>query len=321
MFKYHSIEQFRNCIREVQRLYQGKTLPTLTFTGSVKLHGTNAGVELPSNIPQSRNQVLTEQNTNMGFWNFHQERKEVFETIYKLLNLDLPVVIYGEFAGKGIQQGVGISSVDKSFYLFGIKVIAGLEDWQHYWLDITNIPHFPESNIFNLHLFKKFVVAIDFTQPELIQNKLADLTLEVEQECPVAKSFGIYGVGEGIVWEHITEDGKLLSFKVKGDKHSSSKVKTLASMDIEKLTSIQSFVESVCTISRLEQAWFEVFTQPNIEPSMSFIGNFLKWVSSDVLKEESDLLEASGLSIKDVGSSLSKKAKNYFITRFNGEEQ
>ena len=106
---------------------------------------------------------------------------------------------------------------------------------------------------------------------------------------------------------------------MKGDRHSSSKVKTLASVDVEKLTSIQSFVESVCTDSRLEQAWFELFIQPNIEPTMSYIGSFIKWVSSDVIKEESDLLEVSGLSIKEVGNSLSKKAKNYFITRLNGE--
>ena len=47
--------------------------------------------------------------------------------------------------------------------------------------------------------------------------------------------------------------------KVKGEKHSSSKVKKLASVDVEKLNSIKDFVDYAVTESRLEQVknpWF-----------------------------------------------------------------
>jgi hypothetical protein len=58
MSKYGSIEQFRNIVKAVKdsTYYNGKDeegnvlfdytrkLPTITFTGFVKLHGTNAGI-------------------------------------------------------------------------------------------------------------------------------------------------------------------------------------------------------------------------------------------------------------------------------------
>lgn len=308
MFKYHSIEQFRNCIKEVQRLYKDKPLPTLTFTGSVKLHGTNAGVELPANIPQSRNQILTEGNDSYGFYTFHKERKEIFQQIYDSLGLDLPVVIYGEWAGKGIQTNVAISKLDRAFYIFGIKVITG-ED-THYWLKNYSI-NYPDDFIINVKAIQGYEIVINFNFPELSQNKLQELTLQVEQECPIASWFGVSGIGEGIVWEHINDEGQILSFKVKGEKHSSSKVKTLAAVSIEKVNSIKEFVDTVLTDSRLEQAYFEC----NEPVDMQGIGLFLKWINTDILKEESDTLEASGLTIKDVGSAISKQAKQWYMEK------
>lgn len=308
MYKYHSIEQFRNCIKEVHRIWKDKPLPTLTFTGSVKLHGTNAGVELPANIPQSRNQVLTEDNDSYGFYTFHKERKEIFQQIYDSLSLDLPIVIYGEWAGKGIQQNVAISKLDRAFYIFGIKVITG-ED-THYWLKDYTINH-PDDFIINVKAIQNYDITIDFNYPELSQNKLQELTLQVEEECPVAKVFGVSGIGEGIVWEHIDDEGQMLSFKVKGEKHSSSKIKTLAAIDTEKVNSIKEFVDTVLTDARLEQAYFECNEPSDIQD----IGTFLKWINTDILKEESDTLEASELTMKDIGSAISKQAKQWYVEK------
>ncbi len=318
MYRYHSIEQFRNCIKEVEYVFKDSTLPTLKFTGSVKLHGTNAGVQLPANKPQSRNNIISVENDNMGFAAFHSNRLEAFEKLYNNLGVELPVVVYGEWAGKSVQQGVAISELPRAFYIFGIKVIVGEEDWQHYWIKDFKLPDLSEFGIYNLHEFKKFELEIDFANPILAQNKLQELTLEVERECPVAKAFGVYGVGEGIVWEHITQDGKLFSFKVKGEKHSSTKVKTLASVDVMKLQSISEFVEAVLTESRLEQGIFETFTLKGLELDIKELGTYIKWVSTDVLKEEKDTLEASGLSMKDIGGLLSRQSKAFFLCKLNG---
>ena len=48
---------------------------------------------------------------------------------------------------------------------------------------------------------------------------------------------------------------------------------------------------------------------------MKDIGSFIKWVSDDVLKEESDTLKENKLTMKDIGSLLSKKSKNWFINK------
>ena len=76
MIKYPSIEQFRNVIRTVKERhdYQGKSengepiyqhvspYPVIKFTGTVKLHGTNAGIVLCKDGTmsfQSRERQLT----------------------------------------------------------------------------------------------------------------------------------------------------------------------------------------------------------------------------------------------------------------------
>ena len=89
---FPSIEQFRNVVREVKHkaTYVGQdendqpiynpsaVLPTLSFLGSVKLHGTNAGIvynwdELAFEyVPhvQSKNQIITPIKDNAGFATF-----------------------------------------------------------------------------------------------------------------------------------------------------------------------------------------------------------------------------------------------------------
>jgi hypothetical protein len=49
---------------------------------------------------------------------------------------------------------------------------------------------------------------------------------------PCSESFWFSGIGEG-VWS-VNVNGTIHRFKVKGELHSSSKVKTLASVDVEK---------------------------------------------------------------------------------------
>jgi hypothetical protein len=83
--------------------------------------------------------------------------------------------------------------------------------------------------------------------PQLVQNTLSELTMAVE-ECPVKLWFFRYWWR--CVWS-VNVNGTIHRFKVKGELHSSSKVKTLASVDVEKPGSIQKFVEYAVTESRL----------------------------------------------------------------------
>jgi len=126
MYKYHSIEQFRNVIKDIGFAFKD-SMPILEFQGTVKIHGTNASVVLPENYAQSRNNIITVENDNAGFARFHNEKSLVFLDFYSQINTDLPIVIYGEWAGKGIQRGVGISEIERSFFIFGVKVLAEVD--------------------------------------------------------------------------------------------------------------------------------------------------------------------------------------------------
>jgi len=50
---------------------------------------------------------------------------------------------------------------------------------------------------------------------------------------------------------------------------------------------------------------------------MPTTGDYLRWVVTDILKEEADTMEASGLTAKDVGGAISKKAKMYWFAKVN----
>ncbi len=130
----------------------------------------------------------------------------------------------------------------------------------------------------------------------------------------------INSVGEGVVWKAIECDNNDffisdLSFKVKGEKHSSSRVKTLASVDVEKINNINELVNSFLTESRLQQG-ISVLKEQNLEPVIENLGSFLKWIGNDILKEETDTIEANNFHKKDVMPTINKIAKQWYLNQF-----
>jgi hypothetical protein len=90
------------------------------------------------------------------------------------------------------------------------------------------------------------------------------MTNEVENECPVAKQFGVSGIGEGIVFSHMTPDGVVYRFKSKGEKHSKGpKIKKLKTVDDEKENKIIDVVNQVTPSWRLEQMMDKTFDLMN----------------------------------------------------------
>jgi hypothetical protein len=101
MIKFPKIGQFRNTIRNVEdsckvfekdqngeySLKEMKPLPTLRFKGTVKLHGTNAGVTFDKSskemYPQSRENVISVEKDNAGFAFFVESKKQVFFNPYR----------------------------------------------------------------------------------------------------------------------------------------------------------------------------------------------------------------------------------------------
>lgn len=312
--KYSSIGQFRNVIKDVQYIYGEGVLPTLKFTGTVKAHGNNVSVVINKDnkqYTQSRTKVITEQDDLNRFSQWHSSKKDTFKNFYDMIGIDKDIIIYGEWCGKGIQKGVAISECDKFFYIFGVKVLN--HDGSHCWISDCQKLHSPEHRIFDSRKVCLFDINIDFNDPKSSQNELIRITNDVEKECPIGKYlFDISGIGEGVVWEHINDKGEKLSFKVKGEKHSVTKVKKLAEVDTEKLTSIREFIDYAVNENRLEQGFKEACDN---KADKTKLGKFIKWVSTDVLKEEQDTMKANDLIMKDIGSALSNKSKSWFFDK------
>jgi hypothetical protein len=341
MYKYPSIEQFRNVIKRVIdksqyggvddngniiRNYAAKP-PVLTFQGTVKAHGTNGAVvwdiENDNMYFQSRERILSLTSDNAGFYLHMRARENVLKDIMNKVLITHPkaktIAMYGEWCGSGIQKGVAISQLPKMFLVFSIKVIDG-DDTQ--WFDIRCIDiNDTENSIFNIMNFCTWTVSIDFDCPALIQNTLIDYTMNVEEECPIGKYFGVSGVGEGIVWTCLDKEyGSSFIFKTKGEKHSVSKVKTLAEVDVSLIENINIFVDSVVTDNRLEQGLDIILRERGRSFDMKSMGEFLKWVCNDIYKEEEDTIVANAYDTKKINKSITDKAKRWYMDNLNSEK-
>lgn len=347
--KYHSTGQLRNAVRHLRNTlsftgmdaegnptYNTSLLKPLELCGTVKLHGTNANIVLhqDGNITfHSKEQQLatlapngefTLLSDNAEFAQTMQRRsgalRNVLTRVHHRLEsmglLEYPIKLSGEWCGAGIQRGVGVSqSPVKRLFVFAIK--SG-ETWRS-----AEQFTIAEEGIHNIYNYPTYRVTLDLSFPETAILEMEKLVTEVEECCPVSKmlqSQGLLGeatdelIGEGIVWtpkDHALFADTGTWFKTKGQKHSVSKVKKLVSLDPEKVANIQEFVAYAVTEQRLEQGLQEVGLDQKL------IGKYIGWVNQDINKEEGDVLESNGLTMKDVGKHLSNKAREWYLGKLN----
>ena len=356
--RFPSINQFRTVVKNVRDRsnFHGIPLPKIIFNGSVKLHGTCSSViKDPRNGEiwcQSREQIITPENDNAGFASFISELSgrgidiyfNIAAGVYGMNNLkpgDL-IGIYGEWCGRGVQKGVAINQLSKRFVIFGIRIYTPAEitndededDWSSsvwfspvqlirtqelYEKELSETIGSSDNLIFSIQKFQTWTIEIDFAHPELMQNKLVEITDEVERCCPVGKAFGVDGVGEGVVYRAVSKcefKTSDLIMKIKGEKHSDTKVKKTATVDIEKVNSINEFASNVVTDHRLEKM-IEKLKEAGKEVDIKNTGEFLKLVGADVLKEETDTIEASGLDRKTIMPAVNNSAKQWYLKFIN----
>ena len=354
-YKYHSTNQFRQVVKNIteQAKYIGYdevenkpifdyTLkaPTLKYIGTTKLHGTNASIVIKEDGEvtfHSKSRELAKLSIENEF-TLNNDNADFAQSMYRRISgvesildkagmrcvelhgkLLFPIKISGEWVGKGVQKGVGISCLDKrSLFIFGVKFGETDLDNGTGWCSVKDIEGIEatEYNIFNITSFPTVEVDIDFENLDTIQNTLIKHTMEVEEQCPVSKQLGITQetVGEGLVWtpvdsKYVIDTGTW--FKTKGEKHSSSKVKTLAAVNVDLIRSVNEFIDYTVTENRLNQGLSEVGLD------QTKIGAFIKWMSVDINKEESDTLEENNLTMRDVGSSIAKKSREFYFSKLS----
>ena len=218
MHPFPSIEQFRNVIHHVNHYSyakygicdeEGQLLsmsqqiktwknPTLKFTGTVKLHGTNAGIivdtiyDTVSFQSRSRDLTLTSDNAGFAAWAMQKSHQQFwhniahhFQNVYekhRMIEDDLEqIVIFGEWCGENIQKNVAISQLPKMFVIFGIQHRSS-----GYWFNPQEIKEqmsgisYPKG-VYDIYQFSTYEMDIDFENPHLSQNELANITNQVEK--------------------------------------------------------------------------------------------------------------------------------------------
>ena len=332
MLPFPSINQFRNVVAHVRRqaafmglddkgepiINPAPVYPRLAFQGTVKLHGTNAAIVFsPEGISyQSRERVLTREQDNAGFMAHMEQHLDAVAHLgsylamqHNLTGIDHTVAIYGEWCGGNIQKGVAVCGLPKMFVIFAVKINGN-------WVDTPDFS-IASASIYSMKQFTTYSLVIDFEHPEIAQNYLAEFTNKVEECCPVGKAMGVEGIGEGIVWRCVSDPSSEYWFKVKGEKHSASKVKTLAPVDVEAVSQINDFVAMAVTEARLEQALHNLVNEQLKPFDMTSMGDFISWVHQDVLKEEADTLQASGIEYKKLGRPIALVAKRWFVAKLD----
>ena len=312
MIKYPKTGTYRDFVK-VARSFNNRTV----LQGTVKLHGTNGGIRFPECIPQSRNRLVTVEDDNFGFAKFVEDNKDAFIDTYKQIlkinnmSTDAPLMIFGELVGKGIQDTVAVSELDKSFFIFSAALVIdnnGCEDL--YWLPYIDVAYKSGINIYSIQDFETYTLVYDPITPDSIIDDLESITTNIETECPVGRTLGFKGPGEGVVWS-FTKLGEKYSFKVKGSSHTSDKkLKRKVSISPERFEGVKSFVEAAFTLERLDN----IYQLGNYKLKED-IPRFISCVMQDVISEEKDNIEESQISSKDVSKVAISIIRKYILEK------
>ncbi|KAF7940700.1 uncharacterized protein EAE97_006886 [Botrytis byssoidea] len=187
---------------------------TLPVTGTVKLHGTHGDIRITADdtiYVQTRNlDILTPALDSLKFLDLIQParteilalKKQFHARFMKLnpkakINDEDPLIIAGEWIGAKIQKDVAVSALpDRYFVIISVSIN---NEWQpdEPYSDIEN----ESINILNISRGGFYHETIELKNPDQAFTKMQALANEVEKECPFAKTFGLIGLGEGIVWK------------------------------------------------------------------------------------------------------------------------
>jgi len=322
-------------------IYLNRELPILVAHGTEKIHGTNAAFCYNHDMGhwhQSRERILYPDGPDNS--NCHRDNelvKDSWLAIVKQLsefyNIDLNdfiISIYYEWSGGKIQKKSAVTGLDKMAIIFAhFKVSPKIVDLSEspgnqnkvaFWLPTTIKDEVPVSsedhNIYNILNGRKWKVNIDPFHIAKTNENLINLLHEIEDNSPFGNVRGVENnTAEGMVYT-ILFNGQLHKFKIKGEKHTNSKVKKINTSPeaIEKEKKVAEFCNEVVTGSRCEQGWQFIFGIENEikEPDVKYRGEFLRWIYNDVKKEHQDLLQSFNLIEKDVNTKISIMAKNWF---------
>lgn len=297
-----SIELLHNAVKTLTHYNElGQPFPTISYRAKIKLHGTNCAVQTTGAVAQSRNLILTRTADHKGFAAWVESRADFWSRVAAGL------VVFGEWCGPGVEKGTAISRApSKLFCVFAIR------DGERMIYEPSEIEALLPERPAEIHVlpWEGAPITIDFGSREALERAVQDLNARVdavEREDPwVKRTFGVSGVGEGLVFYPEPFDQALM-FKAKGDKHRTAGKKAVQ-VDATAAASIDELVTLVVTDARLRQGLAAV--GDDFDPKQT--GAFIAWVAADVKKETTAELEASGLTWQQVERAVQQRARKWF---------
>ncbi|KAI9713112.1 MAG: hypothetical protein M1820_001097 [Bogoriella megaspora] len=324
---------------------------TIELIGTVKLHGAHADIVIDSQEDirfQSRNALSIDPgNDNYGFvasmrpfTNKLLDLKNQYHARYAQLNPQTPIdpqyplIIGGEWIGRGIQKNVAISGLNRSFVIISVNVNG---TWQpdELYADVQD----ESAGIYNISRGGFYYQSLSLDPPgDKLRLKgtasfaaMQETTDAIDKVCPFASSFDITGTGEGIVWKPryppFSADPKLW-YKTKGRTHLGVQTsrKAKSAKQVEQVTAkepalarAQAFAERAVTERRLEQG-MEYLQEKGLRMEQNNDPLFTLWVRNDVLIEEKMDIEEAGIDKKFLCLEVGRIAHEYFLERLQSSE-
>ena len=333
--KWPSIDQFHNVRKNIVHRHDGDF--PITFMAKVKLHGTNAAVqvfpELGKVWPQSRNNILSFSNDNAGFASWvNSVKDEILSTVQKRC------IIYGEWIGTGIQQKVACCQIGtKAFCVFAVQELDENGDLTG---DLITDPAAIESftsiqNVSNCKVIPWYSNngtwlttisnwSADNENLKETLDKINQWVNEIDKNDPwIESEFGIKGPGEGLVFYPIVVVDQLhnsnrdnfssYAFKAKGEAHRTVEKQLPAQVRPETVESAKAYAQMVCTPARLEQGVREI-SGGELVFDIKNTGNFLKWIHTDLSKETVDELAVSKVEAKFALKTAVEYARRWYLS-------
>lgn len=334
--KYPKISgKLQDFLVNMSRLELSDQPTTIPLIGTVKLHGAHADIVVHADDSiqlQSRNVLdLKLENDSYGYAAFMLPlRSEIlglrdrYYTKYMELNPghaikpEHPLIIAGEWIGVAIQKGVAIASLSKRFVIISTSI-------NDTWLPDASYGsiHNESVGIYNISRAGFYYHALDLNDVQVSMDAMQIMTNEVEKACPFAKTFGISGVGEGIVWKATTPtlSGPDFWIKTKGSLHRVTNSATLPkeTTSLEQKERAAVFARAIVTEMRLEQGW-EYLAETGVEQSKKGAKAFLDWILQDCGTEEKREIEEMEIDLKLLRSGIVSIGREWYSRHLDEEK-
>jgi hypothetical protein len=317
LFSFGSVESLHNKVKVAHRYPE----PERMFFAKPKLHGTNASIVFKARgivYAQSRKNVLTLENDNAGF------ARWVSELNFKDFVFDgMTWILYGEWAGQGIGKNDAVTKIGKkAFFPICLRRIYSDDrldriDHEEYLIKsgLENMGIVDHPDIYIIPKIGEISICLNgnFVHLAKVETYVNTMVENFETVDPyIQKQFGVEAAGEGVVFypdTHDWETYKNLMFKAKTEAHRVNKSNSAASAKVEVSHYVVEFAEKFATIQRFEQAMTEI----NTGFDMKSMGQFLKWVNTDILKESKDEIEESELNWKECAKEITNVSRGWFM--------